>query len=269
MDDFKCVRCKKSFDEYDSLKRHVGRKHKIHASDFYVEFKLNGELPKCKCGCGQIPKWNKGAGTFRKLCKGHYSRIHNNWGHNKVAREKSAETRRQQFSSGERHIWNEGLTMENDGRVKTNIERSTNSINSSSSELKRRSIFMSEQRKNGNIKILYGPDSSHWKGGVSEVNNIVRSDKRLYEEWKYPILVRDGFKCVECLDSKNLHVHHDKERMCEIVKKHIVDELHVNNFDLKKAIASKIVEYHIQNNVSGITLCGSCHGEYHPSLNFS
>ena len=33
-------------------------------------------------------------------------------------------------------------------------------------------------------------------------------------------------------------------------------------------IADAVVDYHINNHVSGITLCGRCHEEKHPSLNF-
>ena len=56
--------------------------------------------------------------------------------------------------------------------------------------------------------------------------------------------------------------------MCEIVKKHMPDAEYITDFELKKSIAAKIVDYHVQNKVSGITLCGECHEKYHPSLNF-
>lgn len=38
--------------------------------------------------------------------------------------------------------------------------------------------------------------------------------------------------------------------------------------DEKRKIVNKIVDYHITNNVSGITLCHSCHKIEHPGLNF-
>ena len=49
---------------------------------------------------------------FNDYVKGHQSRVHNNWGHNEKAREKSAETRRIQYASGERIQWNKGKTWE-------------------------------------------------------------------------------------------------------------------------------------------------------------
>lgn len=261
----KCKRCEKEFKSYDALRRHVGRIHKINSINFYVEFFRGGVWPVCECGCGEKVNWSHVLKSFTKFRQGHQSRIHNNWGHNKNAIEKSAETRRQQFKSGKRTVWNDGLTKETDKRVKINGE--LRSVAYTDEDKKAYSIRMKENRLNGTIPTLYGIDSSQWKGGVSEINNIARSSKKLYDEWKYPILVRDGFKCIKCGNVENLHIHHDKETMSEIVKKHIVDE-EPKEFELKKLISEKIVNYHIENKVSGITLCGKCHGELHSSLNF-
>ena len=267
MNEFKCQLCKKEFSDYDGLRRHTGRIHKVNSTDFYVEFYLKGEWPVCKCGCKKKVKWSKQLKSFRDFCAGHQSRISNNWGHNPTAIEKSAETRRRQYANGEREPWCKGLTKKTDKRLED--QGKTISENFSSDRKKRYSIIMSENRKNGTIPTLFGPQSSQWKGGISEVNNIARSSKRLYDEWKYPILVRDGFKCVECTSTdKQLHIHHDKEKMCEIVKKHMPDLECITDFELKKSIAEKIVDYHIKNKISGITLCSDCHEKYHPSLNF-
>jgi hypothetical protein len=225
--------------------------------------------PTCKCGCGQKVKWSYGKKGFVEFSQGHQSRVKNNWGHNKKAQEKSAETRRKQYECGERKVWNEGLTKESDDRVKLNAIKSSISINSNADEIHRRSEYMKYQRKVGKIKILHGPDHSQWKGGVSEINILARTNRRLYDEWKYPILVRDEFKCKDCGNvNGQLHVHHDIETMGEIVKKHTPDEYDITDFEFKKSIADKIVDYHIKNNVSGKTLCNKCHGSYHPSLNF-
>ena len=267
--EFKCKLCEKQYKKYDALRRHVGRKHKIHSQQFYVDFYLNGIWPVCGCGCDEKVKWSHKDKRFREFSGvGHLNKVRNNWGHNKNAIEKSAETRRKQYANGERHGWCKGLSKETDKRIRNLAEKTKSTINSNPQELKRRSEFMSKQRRNGNLPTLYGQDSSQWKGGISEINNIARSSKRLYDEWKYPILIRDGFKCAECNSSDNLHIHHNKETMSEIVKKHIVDE-EPKEFELKKSIADKIVEYHIINKVSGITLCNECHNKLHPSLNFS
>ncbi len=72
----------------------------------------------------------------------------------------------------------------------------------------------------------------------------------------------------ECGKNKNLHVHHNKEQMSEIIQKHLVDDMKPKTFEEKEMIADAVVDYHINNHVSGITLCGKCHNEIHPSLNF-
>jgi len=263
----KCIIDGKEFKNGGVLARHLKKEHGLIFNEYYHEHIIkSNEIPKCKCGCGQEMKWKKS--SYAEYSKGHYSRVHNNWGHNPKAIENSAETRRQQYANGERQMWNVGLTKDTDERVKNNGIQSSIGINSNPQELKRRADEMSKNRRNGIMPTLYGPKSSQWKGGVSEIKSIAHNDKRLYDEWKYPILIRDGFKCVECNESGNLHIHHDKEQMCEIVKKHMPDMEYITDFELKKLIAAKIVDYHIQNKVSGITLCGKCHEKYHPSLNF-
>ncbi len=254
------------FHNYDSLRRHVSRIHKINSTDFFVEFRLGGDWPVCECGCGKKVKWSHQLKYFRRFCAGHQSRIHNNWGHNLKAIAKSSETRRKQFYSGERKIWNDGLTKETDERVKNNGTSVSN--NFSDDRKKRYAKIMRKHRLDGTVSTLYGPNSSQWKGGIYEISNIARSSKRLYDEWKYPILIRDGFKCVECGKTKKLHVHHDKEKFCEITERQMPADILVSDFGLKKSIADKIVDYHIKNKVSGITLCNECHEKYHPSLNF-
>lgn len=248
------------------LARYLKKKYQLTYKEYYHKYILKTDIiPKCKCGCGEETNWS---GMFyREFKPCHHIRVKNPWGHNPKAIAKSAETRRIQYANGDRKSWCKGLTKETDIRIKNLAEKVKNSINSNPKELNRRSKFMSQQRRCGSLPTLYRSDSSQWKGGVSEINNIARNDKRLYEDWKYPILIRDGFKCKKCGIMDNLHIHHDKETMSEIVKKHIVDD-DPKEFELKKLISEKIVDYHINNKVSGITLCNRCHNELHPSLNF-
>lgn len=267
MNKYTCSRCQKEFTNYNSLRKHVGRIHKVSSTDFFVEFNLNGEWPKCKCGCGEKVKWSARDKKFCDLVRGHYSRIHNNWGHNPKALDASAATRREQYASGERKVWNDGLTKEVDERVKNLGEiRSAAFTDTVKGEYAKR---MSVMRGNGTIPTLFGKDSSRWQGGVSSVNQIARASNVLYKDWKYPILVRDGFKCTQCGHDKDLHVHHDKETFSEIIKKVMTldDYENLEEFDRKKEVSEKVVQYHIKNKVSGITLCLDCHKKIHPSLN--
>lgn len=268
MKEYTCKRCDKEFNSYESLRKHVGRIHKINTVNFRVEFLLNDKWPVCNCGCGQKVKWSNEIKNFREYCAGHQSRVHNNWGHNPTAVAKSADTRRRQFASGERIMWSKGQSVLTNpslqSAAKKLSERYTEEIKSEYSKR------MSRMRKDGTIPTLYREESSQWKGGISTVNNLCRNDKRLYTEWKYPILIRDGFKCTECLNTTDLQVHHDDESFSDILKKLItIDDLEKQeDFERKKLICDKITDYHVQNKVSGKTLCRSCHGKIHPSLNF-
>ena len=264
--EYKCKQCEKSFGKYRSLSYHTNLVHGIPSDQFYVDYYLGGVWPLCKCGCGQQVKWSFKLKSFCELCKGHYSRIHNNWGHNQKAIDASSLTRRQQYAAGERQVWNKGLNKETNENVKKNGTAVADAFTQDRKD--RYADIMSKNRLDGTVPTLHGADHSQWKGGVSEINVLARARVKLYKEWKYPILVRDGFKCVECGATTNLHVHHDKERMCEIVQKHLVDDITPKTFKEKEMIADAVVDYHIKNHVSGVTLCGKCHEEKHPSLNF-
>lgn len=272
MSEYKCNKCGDIFDSCDGLRRHFGRIHKVSSYQFYVDVNLNGVWPVCKCGCGEKVMWSRQLKGFRDFVAGHQSRIHNNWGHNQKAIDKSSETRRRQFENGERQVWNDGLTKEVDERVKNNGIKSSIGINSNPLELKRRAENMSKNRLNGIIPTLSGSKHSQWIDGRSNISMLVYNDRRLYKEWKYPILCRDGFKCVECNKQKvKLHIHHNKEYMNEIIKKHLIevtDDM-LKDFQIKRMVADSVVDYHIKHKVSGITLCDKCHNKLHPSLNFS
>ena len=260
-----CKLCNEKFSKDWLLKRHITQNHKQTYEDYFVEFQMNGDKPTCKCGCGEITKFNSVESKFAEYKRGHISRIHNNWGHNKKAIEKSAETRRQQYKNGEREVWNKGLTQETDKRVKDNC-RNIVKWSKSVEGRKLRSYYMKKHRLDGTIPTLYGPDSSQWKGGTSSISNIIYASNKLYKEWKYPILKRDSFKCVQCQSTDELHVHHNKETLSEIITRFNSDA--PDNFEIKKMIADEVIDYHIQSDVSGITLCEDCHKEKHPSLNF-
>ncbi len=121
---FQCKRCKKDFNNYESLRKHSSRMHKISSELCYREFYLDGNEPSpiyCKCGCGKITTY-KGFGKWYDYCKGHVARVHNNWGHNQKAIDASSKTRRKQFESGKRTTWNKGLGLD-DPRVAENIKK--------------------------------------------------------------------------------------------------------------------------------------------------
>jgi len=268
----KCKYCNKEYETHNGLMKHCIRTHKLTKEQILIDHFHDGIPPVCKCGCGmktniQLGSSGRENGYFRLYVKGHLPRVHNNWGHNKKAQEKSAETRRQQYASGERKTWNDGLTKETDERIADYGVRISDTINSNPVELKRRSDWLSNARSSDEkFKSKYGVESANWKGGTSSINNLVRANKRLYTEWIYPILVRDGFKCTECGSTGKLEVHHTDEQMADILHK-LVNKDDNFTFDEKREKMNEIIDYHIDNNVQGKTLCNECHKQLHPSYN--
>jgi hypothetical protein len=259
-----CKICNKEFDKIESLMRHLMKKHSLTSQGVYNEYVLNGNIPKCKCGCDETPSFNGFTKGYKDWIRGHISRVKNNWGHNETAIQKSTQTRREQFEIGERTVWNNGLTKETDERVRKNGVSRSNTFNETSKT--EYSVRMRNMRLDGTIPTRYGKESANWKGGTSSINNIIRANKRLYTEWIYPILCEQKFSCQKCDSSKNLEVHHNKETMADILHK-FVDKSKEYTFDEKRDIMNNVIDYHIQNKTSGEVLCRECHKELHPSYN--
>jgi hypothetical protein len=259
-----CKHCNTEFKTLDQLRRHTGRIHKINAQQLYNEVVLNNNIPKCKCGCGETPSFISFTHGYKEWIRGHISRIENNWGHNQTAIDNSSKTRREQFNNGERTVWNVGLNKETDIRVKLNSDAVRNSFNTDRKlEYSKR---MTTYRLDGTIPTKWGIQSPNWKGGTSPINAMIRSNKRLYTEWIYPILKKDRFKCTKCGSTKELEVHHNEEVMSEIIAKY-VDKTKDYTFNEKREIMNMVIDYHISNDISGETLCKTCHCELHPSYN--
>jgi len=204
----------------------------------------------CLCGCGESVK--------NKWVRGHHSRV-NNISKRPDIREKRRERMQEWHNSGEWQPWNKGIS---DERTKKN-GKAVADARGDGWRLK-----ASENMKKVRDKYLgFGEKSPNWKGGTSPLHTLLRANKRLYEEWKVPILKRDGV-CLEC-DSKNyLQVHHNKISMSSIMKLFVTKDRPAITWKEKKSAVEKIVQYHIDQKISGITLCKSCHKQKHANLNF-
>lgn len=112
----KCPYCERTFNNYNGLTKHVLRfkSHgEISPEKLLSDYKYDGKRPLCICGCGKETEIGyQGTIHFNYLIQGHYSKVHNNWGHNEKALENSAETRRNRFKSGEITQWNKGKTWD-------------------------------------------------------------------------------------------------------------------------------------------------------------
>lgn len=229
----------------------------------------DGVEPTCQCGCGTSVKFHSLSRGMSKFAPGHQSRVNNNWGHNARALDNSHQTMREKRKQGECPAWNKGLTKEIDERVASYGKSQTKNL--TDARRFRLSNKMRQQRLSGNIPTLYGPDSSQWKGGTSSLSAECHGDSRLYKEWKHPKLVEASFKCTRCGLTKDLCVHHDKERMSSII--HLMVEKFgydatTSSHELKMQVINAITDYHVEHDVSGVVLCKVCHTKEHPNLNF-
>jgi len=260
-----CNICSQNFDSIDSLRRHSSRIHKISSSELYNEIILKGIVPTCKCGCGINTKFISFEKGYNDWIKGHIARVENNWGHNQTAIQNSTKTRKEQYKNGERHVWNVGLTKE----TNISLQLAGNKISKTYTRSKKNeyAIRMKTMRLDGTIPTKYGKESANWKGGTSSISNIIRSNKRLYTEWVYPILKEQSFKCKQCNSNKNLEVHHSIDSMSSIIQK-FVDKNIEYTFDEKRKIMNDVIDYHIKNKVAGDVLCKECHKKIHPSYNY-
>ena len=262
-----CKLCQKELNNLDSLRIHSAKTHNISSQAVYdMYFLINGDHPTCKCGCGELTPFTTLQKGYKEWIRGHVSRVKNIWGHNRVAIDKSSETRRRQYKNGERTVWNAGLTKDTDGRIADYGKLGSATILSNPTERQRRSEKWRLARLDGTCPTRWGTDSANWKGGTSPINNLVRANKRLYPDWKYPILCRDLFKCVKCESTKKLEVHHTDETMADILHIYVTKDDDFT-FDEKREIMNKIIDYHVSNEVAGETLCKKCHMELHPSYN--
>lgn len=260
----KCNHCNTEFETLDKLRRHSGKTHKISSQSLYNEVVLKNNIPTCKCGCGETPKFISFSKGYKEWIRGHIARVENNWGHNESAIKKSSQTRREQYKNGDRVVWNDGLTKD----ISKSLEIAGKKISKSFTMDKKLeySNRMRTMRLEGIVPTRYGKESANWKGGTSSINNLIRANKRLYTEWIYPILKEQNFNCQTCSSTKKLEVHHDKEPMSEILQK-FIDKTKEYTFDEKRIIMNDVIDYHINNNISGKVLCKSCHTELHPSYN--
>lgn len=142
----KCPYCDLWFKNYNGLCKHIFR-NKAHGDvskeQLLTDTKYGGVRPTCKCGCGGYTTIiNTNGVHFADYIQGHWNKIHNNWGHNPVARQNSAETRRRQYAEGTRQQWNKGkswdevYSQETQDRLRKNlIDKLHERVESSSFEM--------------------------------------------------------------------------------------------------------------------------------------
>lgn len=260
---FKCPNCCLEFERLNSLRIHASKLHKLSSINLRLFLFHDNRRPLCECGCGKETRFINVFDGFNKFIRGHQSRVHNNWGHNSKALQKSQDARREQIELGTWHPWNLGKTSDSDDRVAAYGRTCSRTIRDDSEEIERRSRLMSKLRLNRTIPTLYGSDHPQWKGGVSSVQELARS--YVFNVWAFPKLSEQKFTCQLCSSQKDICVHHDKERFADILQKARIELGDVDSFEKIQVYAKWIADYHIENDVSGVVLCKECHDLQHKS----
>lgn len=221
----------------------------------------HGHRPKPelkKCACGQCDEMVKGTWAH-----GHYARK-NNPSTIPEVKAKRSESAKRRIANGERSFagWNKDLSKETDIRVASYGQKNSESLQLDFRRREKRSQSCKKQWDEGRIHVNKGEDCHQWKGGVSALVPWCRT--AVHRNWGRPIMKRDGWSCKKCGATNPLVVHHDDERFASIMQK-VLDGRQVPSFTVeeKQSIVDEVVKYHLDNSVSGITLCRPCHDAVH------
>lgn len=284
-----CIRANadsiKEYKTFRQLSKHCRTAHSLTNEQVYRALYFNDVRPVCKCGCGEEVAFVCFSVGYRDYKVGHISRICNNY-QTEQSIIKSRNTKKQMIANGTLkpfHIkstgnhWALGLTKETDSRIANHTY--------TADERRRRSEAMKKSWRLGIIEPLSGPAHANWKGGISSLLALCHADRRLYKEWKYVKLCAAKFACQACDQSNSayqqrqkLEVHHDKEQMSDIVRRIAISlgwsdhyacaPDNEESLKLIRKIVSSVADYHIENNVSAIVLCTTCHKSIHNKYNF-
>lgn len=275
VENINCIFCNENFINQQAMLQHCRSKHsEFSDKDIYMRYNHLLESPTCECGCGKEVKFRNFVMGFQKYFEWHQI-FDNEKMLNANTPEQSAKaglTLKNGYASGKYVAWHKGLTKENSSGLKIISEKAIK-LNKQPEVIERKILLFARLLKEGKIAKREEENSS-WKGATKSIKNICREHDNRYINWRIPVLKRDNFTCQHCFnpEEKKLHVHHNVEEFSDILKK-IIDKNNLSKknmqdmtYDAKKEIAIEVYEYHINNNVSGITLCEKCHSKEHSRL---
>jgi len=150
MEFFICKICKKECDGLIGLRSHSSLSHGLDSETIYVEYILNGNKPKCECGCGgDSPFISIGKG-FSRFIKTHHNRVpgKNNFHKNPESKIKSAKTQSENWKKGLYRKWWEENTQETKSKIEGIKEKLRNDIDRG----RKISKSLTGKKMNGGVK---------------------------------------------------------------------------------------------------------------------
>lgn len=121
---------------------------------------------------------------------------------------------------------------------------------------KRQSTYKA-RRTAKEITYKRGPEHHLWRGNI-DFNNSCRRD--LYNQWTFPVMERDNFKCTLCGSKKDIQVHHIKplrEFINEVRVKYNIGLFTDYSAEELYPLVQEVVTNHQLSD--GVTVCKKCH----------
>ena len=211
---------------------------------------IQKEVVECGCGCGQTTS------PGCRFISGHNSKTLRELALRSERMERLWRESPEKFKG--RTVWSKGETKQTDER----LERHSSLMASSFTDEKRKHY---RELGKESAKFLPHPTGSahpNWKGGVSSIYQMVYGNRRLYEEWKFPVMKAAGFRCVSCGSAGPFNVHHDPIRLSKVVSDACGGvDVSAISFESRKDLCEKIVDWHLDpsRDIRGVCLCVDCH----------
>ncbi len=128
---FICKVCQKEFKNILGLRSHSSLSHGISPETLYVEQILNGEYPKCACGCGDKPPFNTIKKGFYLYIQSHHNRVigNNNFHKNPETKIKSSKTQSENWKKELYRKWWEEDSEETKMKIESIKDKLRNNKN--------------------------------------------------------------------------------------------------------------------------------------------
>lgn len=199
---FKCPYCPSEYNSYTGLSLHARKTHNAAAAQLQVDYYYNGKWPVCACGCGEELEFGTATPSkFAKYKNNHHQKTKGGFW-TKEGLEKSAQTRRERFATGEIVSYNKGMKESELYSEETIAKR----LAANKSEARREKISKAlkgkekspEQKKRlAEMSRKYWSDPNHTKISKTE-REFEKTLKNLQLEYvgQYPLLTYKYDFCI-------------------------------------------------------------------------